>query len=147
MVPHDQHWMKLLKTRCVSLNKKKKKTTVQFLRWTHAEKLYNRDRSQGKASPRAVLVRSIRLVLGSSVETTAAPLTLRRAMYTQSHTLTVVQGGGGGRGWWTPPRFWYVAVYVAVLQQNFHMVLSILFVDLTFKSLDEIPGRCNHPNT
>lgn len=145
MVPHDQYWMKLLKTRCVSLNKKKKKTTVQFLRWTHAEKLYNRDRSQGKASPRAVLVRSIRLVLGSSVETTAAPLTLRRAMYTQSHTLTVVQGGW--RGWWTPPRFWYVAVYVAVLQQNFHMVLSILFVDLTFKSLDEIPGRCNHPNT
>ena len=148
MVPHDQHWMKLLKTRCVSLNKKKKKTTVQFLRWTHAEKLYNRDRSQGKASPRAVLVRSIRLVPGSSVETTAAPLTLRRAMYTQSHTPTVVQGGVDGP---PPPRFWYVAacvaVYVAVRQQNVHMVLSILFVDLTFKSLDEIPGRCNHPNT
>ena len=97
-------------------------------------KNYITERSQGKASPRAVLVRSIRLVLGSSVETTAAPLTLRRAMYTQSHTLTVVQGGGG-RGWWTPPRYWYVAVYVAVLQQNFHMVLSILFVDLTFNLL------------
>ena len=68
-------------------------------------------------------------------------------MYTQSHTPTVVQGGIDG----PPPRFWYVAacvtVYVAVRQQNFHMVLSILFVDLTFKSLDEIPGRCNHPNT